>query len=413
MPILSGIKDEKSIDNIESDQALLCSDSVDKQSISHPPSKNFRALRQFLDQALSHEQIMGAVVLVAHQGQVLFSHADGWADKEHAVPMQDDTVFRLGSVSKSISSWMTLRLIEDGVLSLKDRITRYLPNFGPTYQSVCPPISIHHLLTHTSGLSYRFTDGEGSSYARAQVSDGIDQAELSWQENFRRICSVPLRFSPGTGWRYSLGIDVLGQALQLASGKSLQSLLDEVICRPLGLTHCSFHQREHFQVAANYQSKDDGLTRVERTLDLGIGTLQFDEAFMSQSFMPVYAGVSMLGSGPDLMRILLALRSGRLLSREHYQAVLTDLVPHSPKCIWPDWGYSYGAAVSRQAPDRAMPLSAGSLQWVGAFGQKWIFDPYQDVIIVSMTNTAPEGLFGAFPDQVRDAVYTDLGLMSD
>jgi CubicO group peptidase (beta-lactamase class C family) len=60
-----------------------------------------------------------------------------------------------------------------------------------------------------------------------------------------------------------------------------------------------------------------------------------------------------------------------------------------------------------------MPMSAGSLQWVGAFGQKWMFDRQQDLIIVSMTNTAPEGLFGAFPDQVRDAVYTDLGLMPD
>ncbi|QTC00790.1 beta-lactamase family protein [Alcaligenes sp. SORT26] len=354
---------------------------------------------------------MGAVVLVAHRGQLLLSVADGWADKEKNQPMQDNTVFRLGSVSKSISSWLALRLIEDGVLSLKDRITRYLPDFGPSYQSVCPPISIHQLLTHTSGLSYRFTDGEKGLYARAQVSDGVDQPDLSWQENFRRMCTVPLRFAPGTSWRYSLGIDVMGQALQVASGKGLSTLLEESICEPLGLEHCSFYERDYFQMAANYQNHGDRLTRVDRTLDLGIGILQFDEAFMSLRSMPIYAGVSMLGSGMDLMRILLALRGGRLLSNEHYQAVLTDLVPDSPKCIWSNWGYTYGAAVSRQEPDSTMPMSAGSLQWVGAFGQKWMFDPYQDVIIVSMTNTAPEGLFGAFPDQVRDAVYTDLGLM--
>lgn len=399
--------------DMESDQAVLLADLAREGLGNSPHQTHFPALHQFLEQALSRGQVMGAVVLVAHKGELVLSLAGGLADKEKDQPMQEDTVFRLGSVSKSISSWMALRLAEEGVWSLKDRVTRYLPNFGPSYQSSCPPISIHHLLTHTSGLSYRFTDGENGRYAQAQVSDGIDQPNLSWQENFRRMCTVPLRFAPGTGWRYSLGVDVMGQALQVAAGKDLSTLLEETICSPLGLRHCSFYGRDYFQVAANYQSNGGRLSRVERSLDLGIGTLCFDEAFMSLRSMPVYAGVSMLGSGPDLMRILLALRSGRLLSEEHYHAVLTDLAPHSPKCIWTNWGYTYGAAVSRQVPDRTMPMSTGSLQWVGAFGQKWMFDPYKDVIIVSMTNTAPEGLFGAFPDQVRDAVYTDLGLMPD
>ena len=371
----------------------------------------FPALNQVLDQALDKHQIMGMVVLVAHKGQLVSCFAGGWADKEQAVPMQEDTVFRLGSLSKTISSLMALKLIEQGYLSLKDRITRYLPHFGPSFEGSCPPISIHQLLTHTSGLSYRFIDGEESVYAQAQISDGIDQADLSWEENFRRLCSVPLRFAPGTAWRYSLGVDVVGQALQVATGRSLPALLEETMNRPLGLRHCSFYGRKDFQIAAHYQSGVQNLTRVDRLLDLGIGTLRFDEKCMSHPQVPVYAGASLLGSGPDLMRILLALRSGDLLSQPYRQAVLSDQVPYSSKCMWHNWGYTYGAAISRQEPDANMPLAVGSLQWVGAFGQKWMFDPQNDVIIVSMSNTAPEGLFGAFPDQVRDAVYTDLGLI--
>ncbi|MBX6963812.1 class A beta-lactamase-related serine hydrolase [Alcaligenes faecalis] len=397
--------------DIESGQTLAVTDSTGANLVNSHSRTNFPALHQFLEQALSQNQVMGAVVLVAHKGQVILSYVGGWADKENARPMQEDTVFRLGSLSKSVSSWLALCLSEQGLVSLKDRITRYLPNFGPHFESECPPISIHQLLTHTSGLSYRFIDGEDSLYAHAQISDGIDRVDLSWQENFRRVCSVPLRFVPGTGWRYSLGIDVVGKALEVASGKGLAQLLEETISAPLGLKHCSFYERDYYQIAAHYQNYAAGLSRAEGALDLGIGVLRFDESLMSRPSTPVYAGASMLGSGPDLMRILLGLRNGRLLSRSSYQAFLSDHVPHSAKCMWRNWGYTYGAAISRLEPDSTMPMSAGSVQWVGAFGQKWMFDPYQDVIIVSMTNTAPEGLFGAFPDQVRDAVYTDLGLM--
>lgn len=399
--------------DIGSDQILTAPELVGQDSVSVQSRTEFPALHHLLEQVLEQNRIMGAVVLVAYQGELILSVSGGWANKEQAQAMDEDTVFRLGSLSKTISSWLALRLIEQGLLSLKDRITRYLPHFGPSFNSICPPISIHQLLTHTSGLSYRFIDGEDGSYARAQVSDGLDDPELSWQENFRRVCSVPLRFAPGTGWRYSLGVDVVGQALQIASGRGLSELLEDSICRPLGLRHCSFYKRDDFQMAVPYLNHEACLTRVDGALDLGIGVLRFDEQSLSQRSRPVYAGASMLGSGADLMRILLALRNGSLLSKPYCDALFTDHVPYSAKCMWPNWGYTYGAAISRQVPDRNMPLSAGSLQWVGAFGQKWMFDRQQDLIIVSMTNTAPEGLFGAFPDQVRDAVYTDLGLMPD
>lgn len=395
------------------DQVLSDPGSIGITSVSIQSRIEFPALRHFLEQALEQNRVMGAVVLVAYQGELVLSFSGGWANKELAQAMHEDTVFSLGSLSKTISSWLALRLIEQGLLSLKDRITRYLPHFGPSFNSICPPISIHQLLTHTSGLSYRFIDGEDSLYAQAQVSDGLDDPTLSWQENFRRICSVPLRFAPGTGWRYSLGVDVVGQALQIASERGLSDLLEDSISRPLGLRHCSFYKRDDFQMAVPYRNHEAGLTRVDGALDLGIGVLRFDQQSLSQRSGPVYAGASILGSGADLMRILLALRNGSLLSRPSCEALFTDHVPYSAKCMWPNWGYTYGAAIARQKPDRNMPMSAGSLQWVGAFGQKWMFDRQQDLIIVSMTNTAPEGLFGAFPDQVRDAVYADLDLMPD
>lgn len=372
---------------------------------------SFPALKAVIDGAVQHERVMGAVVLVAYRGTIVARHIQGWADKGYGRPMQENTVFRLGSLSKTVTSLLVLRLSEQGVFSLDDPVARYLPDFTPRYEQDTPSISLHQLLTHTSGLSYRFIDGEDGPYALNQISDGLDYPERSWQDNFRRVVSVPLRFPPGQGWRYSIGIDVAGQAASVAAGLSLPQLLEQTFTRPLGMQETSFQVQDPDDLATYYQNLERGLARVVTSLDLGIGCLRIDERRLMDRRAFASGGASLLSTAPDMMRLLLALRTGTLLSDQSRRRLFTDHVAQSPKCMWRNWGYTYGAAISREQASADMPLAPGSLQWVGAFGQKWIYDPHNDIIIVSMTNTAPEGLFGAFPDQVRGAVYQDLGLL--
>jgi CubicO group peptidase (beta-lactamase class C family) len=147
--------------------------------------------------ALNDNRIVGAVVLVARDGELAYQHAAGLADRESRTEMRVDTLFRLASVTKAIVCGAAMTLIERDELSLESRVDQWLHEFRPKLPSgESPEITIRHLLTHTAGLDYRFQQPPDGPYARANVSDGFDQPGLSLQENIRRIASAPLVHRP-------------------------------------------------------------------------------------------------------------------------------------------------------------------------------------------------------------------------
>jgi len=120
-------------------------------------------------------------------------------------------------------------------------VSRWLPDFRPRLpDGAMATITIRQLLTHTSGLSYSFLEPESSAYHRLNVSDGLDQPGLGLDENLRRLGEAPLAYAPGTAWRYSLSIDVLGAVIAKASGKTLPQAVQEAVSGPLGLTDTGF-----------------------------------------------------------------------------------------------------------------------------------------------------------------------------
>ncbi len=175
------------------------------------------------------------MVLVAHQGQIIHRRAAGWADRESGKPMHEDAIFRLASVTKPLVAATVLRFAQEGRLDLQAPVTRYLPDFHPALpDGTRPQITIHHLLTHTSGLGYSFLEPPDGPYHRLNVSDGLDQPGLGLQENLSRLAAAPLAFAPGTGWRYSLGLDVLGGVLEAVEGHSVAEIVHEKVTGPLG-----------------------------------------------------------------------------------------------------------------------------------------------------------------------------------
>ncbi len=158
-----------------------------------------------IDAAIAENRVAGAVVLVSRDGESVYARAAGFADREAGKAMEIDTLFRLSSVSKMFVSVAAMVLVRKGKLSLDAPVTTWLPDFRPpSPDGEVQPISIRHLLTHTSGLGYGFFEPADGPYHRAGVSDGMDLSDLTLDENVQRIGSVPLLFAPGMAWHYSL-----------------------------------------------------------------------------------------------------------------------------------------------------------------------------------------------------------------
>ena len=140
-----------------------------------------------IDEWVLPGRIAGAVVLVARDGEIVYRRAAGWADRERGVPVTEDTVFRLASMTKTIVSATALALLEEGKLSLDDTVEEWLPYFTPALpDGRRPPITIRQLMSHTSGLYYEFDDAAGP-YHQLGISAGLDDSGLTLEENLRRL----------------------------------------------------------------------------------------------------------------------------------------------------------------------------------------------------------------------------------
>ncbi|MFT3922227.1 MAG: serine hydrolase domain-containing protein [Myxococcales bacterium] len=362
-----------------------------------------------IEEALEAQRIVGTVVVVLEHGRPLYVHAAGWADRESRVPMREDTVFRLASVTKPIVSVAALRLVEQGKLSLDAEVARYLPQFRPRLaDGSAPAVSVRQLLTHTAGLSYGHFQAAGGSYLRAQVSDGLDQPGLGMEEELRRISQAGLDHAPGTHWGYSVAIDVLGAVIERVSGQGLAGAVRALVTGPLGMLDTGF-EVPAAGLAVPYA---DGAppVRIEGRQVLpfmGLSGISVSplRAFDDHSFAS--GGAGMNGTARDVARMLEAVRAGGggVLSAATARTMLENQVGDLPVVFGPGWGFGYGGAVLVDPSLAGTPQSAGTWSWGGVWGHSWFVDPLRALVVVGLTNTAIEGMMGQFPQRVRDALY--------
>lgn len=371
-------------------------------------------LEQVVDRGIADARLVGAVVLVARDGAIVHRHAAGLADREAGRAMREDAIFRLASVSKPFVTAAAMRLVERGVIALDQPVSRWLPTFKPALQDGSrPAITLHQLLTHTSGLSYRFLEPSGSAYHRLEVSDGLDQPGLAMEENLRRLAQAPLAFAPGTAWRYSLGIDVTGAVLEAATGKTLATIVRDEVTGPLGLVDAGFAVADRSRLAAPYADGPRGPVRMEGTVAVplppqaGEGEVRFtpERLFDPRSFLS--GGAGMVGTAADVLTLLEAIRTGGapILSPATVAMMMRDQVGPQAETQGPGWGFGYGWAVLDDPAPTGTPQAAGTLQWGGAYGHSWFVDPVNRLTVVALTDTAFEGMAGPFVTELRDAVY--------
>lgn len=383
---------------------------------SFEPAPTLPSVQRLLQQVHPH-RLVGAVVLVREHGALRHASATGLADRESATPMQRDQLFRLASVSKPLLSTVILGLVAEGVLDLDAPVQRWLRDFRPALaDGSTPAISLRQLLSHSSGLGYRFLEADAKGpYARAGVSDGMDANPLSLADNVRRIAQAPLLFAPGSQWLYSLGVDVAGAVAEAATGESLQALFERLLAAPLGLRDTAFAARNAARLATPYVGDTPQPHRLREGEVVapfeGTVGIEYSLARATDASRFPSAGAGLVGSADEVMAVLEALRdvqrSGLLppaLAAEMASPQVGEQGPPEPA----GWGFGLGFAVLRDAAASGTPQNVGTWRWGGAYGHSWFVDPARGLSVVALTNTLYEGMDGAFVDELRDAVYADL-----
>ncbi|MES2940703.1 MAG: serine hydrolase domain-containing protein [Pseudomonadota bacterium] len=369
-------------------------------------------LDRAIGRALEDRRIVGTVVLVARQGEVVYRRAAGWADREAARPMAEDDVLLWASLTKPLVAAATLRLVEQGRIGLQDPVTRWLPGFTPRLpDGSTPRITIHQLLTHSAGLDYAFIEAEGGPHHRLNVSTGIDQPGLGFEENMRRLVQAPLVYAPGTGWGYSMAYDVLGGVLAAATGQTLPQAVEALVAQPCGMHDAAFAVRDPSRLVAHYGDAQPQPVRMAAQALVpfpGSGALVpfAPERLFDPGSYPS-GGAGMAGTAGDLLAFLRNLLAGRLLRPQTVELMAQPHVGAQAQTQGPGWGFGYGGAVLVDPAAAQSPQSAGTLQWGGAYGHSWFLDRAQGLAVAALTNTAFEGMAsaGRYPAEVRDAVY--------
>ncbi|WP_375058014.1 serine hydrolase domain-containing protein [Zobellella sp. DQSA1] len=378
-----------------------------------PPAYLSARIQAVVQQALDDRRLVGAVILVARDGELLHRQAAGFADRESARAMTPETVFRLASVSKPIVSTAAMALVAQGQLDLDAGIERWLPEFQPRLADGRPGrITARQLLSHTAGLGYRFFEADADGpYARAGVSDGMDASGISLAENLRRLVSVPLLYEPGTAWGYSLATDVLGALIERIHGTPLDEAVRRLVTDPLGMTDTNFVARDARRVAAAYVNdvpqphplaEGETVSAFEGAVGIAYSPARI---FDAQAFPS--GGAGMAGTAGDFLRLLEVLRQGggTLLSGELVEEMGRDQTDGLELAAAPGFGFGLGFSVLRDPRLAASPESAGTWRWGGAYGHSWFVDRAHGLSVVVFTNTLYEGMSGRFVTELRDAVY--------
>jgi CubicO group peptidase (beta-lactamase class C family) len=361
---------------------------------------NQASIRQVVDAGL----LSGAVTLVSQRGEVLQFNAIGYRDAEARIPMQRDTIFRIASMSKPVTTAAAMTLVDEGKMTLDDPITRWLPEFadmrvledpaGPL-DSTTPAerlITVDDLLTHRSGMAYPFS--VVGPLSRAYLRLPVRQDPGTW---LAELSALPLVHQPGERMTYSHATDVLGIILSRIEGKELHEVLTERIFEPLGMHDTGFFvTREGRRRAATMYKLDDN------------GLLCHDVMGPPPIVPPIFCqgGGGLWSTVDDYLRFArMLLADGeatdgtRLLSAEAARLMrtnrLTDEQRRQPFLGAPYWvgrGFGLGLSVVTD-PVKSRPLfgpgGLGTFGWPGAYGTWWQADPTLDLILIYLVQNHP------------------------
>ena len=380
--------------------------------------------------AVDRDEIAGAVTLVSRLGQVAHLEAVGWRDVERDAPMETGTLFRIASMTKAVTSVAVMQLYEKGALMLADPVAKYLPVFaamevltqagegGGAEYTLEParPITIRHLLTHTSGLTYRFLSPPQLApyYLEAGIADGLSQTDGTIGEMVDRLAALPLVHQPGERFTYALGVDVLGRVIEVITGETLADYMSTEIFEPLGMDDTGFFKRptDADRFASIYTPRDDGIAKVsEHPVVSADRRTVYSNGYPYDGPQTYYSGgVGLSSTISDYARFLQALLNGgelegaRVLGRRTVQLMTRD---HLAGLGVPDTGQRFGLGfeISRDPGLTGGPRSEGAFGWLGFFNTVYWVDPEERLVAIIMTQLYPNNR-SELTDKFEVAVYS-------
>ncbi len=363
-----------------------------------------------IDKALAEQQLVGVVVMVARDGKLIYSRGAGFADREAKLPATETTMFRWASMTKPLTAVAALALIEQGKLGLDEPVTKYLPDFRPKLANGKEAtITVRQLMTHTSGLSYRFIEGPDSAYAKGGVAEGLAEPGLGLDVFLKRLAAVPLKFEPGTAWHYGLSSDVLGAVIARAANNEFPAVIRDTILRPLGMTDTMFAVTDRARLAWPYAAdldkdkKPRPSIRMTEPYELRDGKqlIRFSPARIFDSGSYPSGGAGLAGTARDYLIFLEALRRGGapILKAESVKRMTDNQIgtlSQTTMTAGRRYGFGVGVAVD---PKSIAPRGKGTWYWGGIHGTGFWVDPDAKLTVVMLTNVAGDTPFDRWVEQ--------------
>jgi CubicO group peptidase (beta-lactamase class C family) len=403
--------------------------------VTAPESLGFSSARlaridRFLqEQYIDTGRFVGTQLAISRRGQVVHQSVIGLADRERGVPLREDTIFRLYSMTKPLTSVAFMMLVEEGLVTLNDPVQAFIPSWkdlgvfvsgAPGFFQTRRPAAamrIVDLLRHTSGLTYGFQMRSNVDAAYRQLEIGGSESKLSIDRMIELLATVPLEYAPGEAWCYSISTDVLGYLIGVISGTPFEQFLRNRLLDPLGMNDTDFFvpAAKHPRLAACYAMDQTGKT------------VLFDDPATSRFRAPfqfISGGGGLAGTAADYLKFCHMLINGgaanghrflgpktvQLMAMNHLPGggQLTDLSRSMySEALYSGLGFGLGFAVVVDRAKSMTPGNVGEYFWGGSASTAFWIDPKDELAVVFLTQLIPSS---AWPirQQLRALVYAAL-----
>lgn len=390
-------------------------------------STRLKRIGDRINEGVKNNELPGAVVLIARNGKIVMFESYGFRDKEAKVAMTNDSIFRIASMTKPIVTVAAMMLMEDGKLTLADRVSRFIPAFADTKVAVTRtksdgtvemtmepqfrPMTVQDLMRHTSGLTYGAVGADlvKQSYVDMKVADrNQTNAEMA-----DKLAKLALLYQPGTTWEYSMSTDLLGRVVEVASGMPLDKFIEERITKPLKMGDTAF------------EAPADKKARGARPMKEGPKNELPAVPEITEKFNWRSGGGGMVSTAADYARFLQMFANGgqldgvRIISRKSIDLMTADALPPEIRMGADMWrfealepsarmgqGFGLGFAVRNVQGVNPLPGSPNDYYWGGAYGTYFWHDPRERMYVVFMMQSPVARL--RYRYLMRDLVYQAL-----
>ncbi|WP_332771533.1 serine hydrolase domain-containing protein [Phenylobacterium sp.] len=393
-------------------------------------SERLAKLDRFLQtRYIDSGRLPGAQVQISRRGELVHEGLVGMADRERGKPIATDTLFRIYSMTKPITSVAFMMLVEEGLVALDDPVAKFIPewkNLGvfaagvtPQFMTTPPtrPMQMIDLLRHTSGLTYGFQNRTNVDAAYRKLKIGGTTGDGDMEAFVSHLAKLPLEFSPGEAWNYSVSTDVLGVLIERISGQPFQAFLQQRIFDPLGMGDTGFHVREDQRprFAACYNATPAGGLDLqddpETSPYLKAPDFHSGGGGLVSTAKDYMAFCRMLGAGGALDgQRLIAPRTLKLMASNHLPGG-QDLTKLSrslfSEATNAGVGFGLGFAVTFDPVAAMLTSSPGEYYWGGAASTAFWIDPVEDIQVVFMTQVLPSSTY-PIRRELRTLIYSAL-----